>query len=528
MKKMFGSLNKFSLIIGILLFLIIAVFIYYIGVNDSPNLVPSVILSHEEVNVSISNKVSLLAYVDNVSNYTLTWISSDPNVASVNEFGTVVALNEGTAMITVSYIHSDGNVYTDNCLIKVSGGKDIKVTDITFPGEELVISENSETKIEPVILPTDVTINSIKYSSNNPNVAMINNDGVVNTFKKGNALIEIIVNDKYVDYLMINVVDKLSVNEYITVPTAIIFDDNKLALKEGDTNNLTYKVSPNEASSKYLEWQSSNDSVASVSSGVLKAIKEGQAIITVSYRGQVFDNIIINVSKKTISVTDVSLTATSTELNVNGTLQLDYKVYPTDATNPIVVFKSSDESIATVSNTGLVTGKKSGNVTITITTLDGNHTRSISLTVKTDMNRICDFSSKPNSGGDASCGKRVQSLYLTYNGSGLSHGDLITIKVGETITINVNLPTSCGSPMMLTRTSASGQDDWTTYLSGYSSPNVRMGDCSTAVYASSYKWVLTGKKVTSSPIIVSQTAEMSTTYYNYLKAMGELKIKVVN
>ena len=140
MKKMFGSLNKFSLIIGILLFLIIAVFIYYIGVNDSPNLVPSVILSHEEVNVSISNKVSLLAYVDNVSNYTLTWISSDPNVASVNEFGTVVALNEGTAMITVSYIHSDGNVYTDNCLIKVSGGKDIKVTDITFPGEELVIS----------------------------------------------------------------------------------------------------------------------------------------------------------------------------------------------------------------------------------------------------------------------------------------------------------------------------------------------------------------------------------------------------
>ena len=514
--------RKSGLFIGILIFIIIVLVIYYFNNNSNPS-IPIVNLTQETVNLSVDNKVSLLAYVENVSNYQISWTSSNKEIAVVNTIGIVTALSEGTTIITASYIHTDGKIYTDNCLINVSGGQNVKVTDITFPGEELVISKNSQTKIEPIISPTDVMINSIKFNSNNSNIATINSDGVLNTYTKGNVMIEVVVNDKYVDYLMVNVVDELSVNEYIKIPTAIIFDDDKLELTEGYVKNLAYRVSTVEANNKYLTWQSSNESIVSVSNGVIKAIKEGQTIITVGYGGQVFDNVIINVSKKKISVTDISLTATSTELNINGTLQLDYKVYPTDATNQGVVFKSSDDSIATVSNTGLVTGKKAGNVTITITTLDGNHTRSISLKVKSSSGGSGSggTSDGPYQGstGETTCTQKSPNLSLMYNGRSIAHDSTITMHVGETIYIKVLLPNYCGSDYLITSTIADGETGWRNYLSGMS---VR----SSGNNASSYEWKLTANKVTSG-VSVSQTALFQTELYYSVKSMARIVIKVI-
>lgn len=530
-KDIFNKINKSSLLIGILIFLILVLVIYYVSSGESEPVQPMVTLTQEQVNLSQNNKVSLLAYVSNVNDYRINWISSNPIVASVNNYGTVTALSEGTTIITASYLHTDGKTYTDTCIITVIGGIDVKITDITFLGEELVISKNSETKIEPIVLPTDAIINSIKYTSSNPNVAVINDDGILRSLMVGRTTIEIIINDKYSDYLFVNVIDDALVNEYIKVPTAVMFSDTRLELEEGETKNLSYQVSPADASGKYLNWNSSNDSVVSVKDGVITANKEGQVIISVSYNNQVLDNVIVSVLKKEIKVTGVTLTASKTDLKVNETLQLTYGVYPKDATNQSVTFKSSDESIATVSQAGLITGKKTGTATITITTSDGNYSRSLSITISSSSggSLICDHSSKPNSGGDSSCGVRLQSLYLTRNGSSLSHGSLVKIKVGETITLRVNLPTSCGSPMLLTRTTADGDRSipWTAYMTSSSNPFVNRYDCSSAVNASSYQWIITGTKVTNGAIEMSQTAEFSTTLYNSIKAMAEIRVQVI-
>ena len=93
-------------------------------------------------------------------------------------------------------------------------------------------------------------------------------------------------------------------------------------------------------------------------------------------------NIIMNQStSEDIPVTGVSVSPTSATISVNGTQQLSATVSPSDATNKSVTWSSSNTSVATVSSSGLVTGKTAGTATITVTTNDGNKKGTATLTV---------------------------------------------------------------------------------------------------------------------------------------------------
>jgi DMSO/TMAO reductase YedYZ molybdopterin-dependent catalytic subunit len=81
----------------------------------------------------------------------------------------------------------------------------------------------------------------------------------------------------------------------------------------------------------------------------------------------------------TVAVTGVSITESDQELKVDETVQLNAVVEPANATNKNVTWSSSDESIATVDENGLVTAVAQGTVTITVTTEDGNFTDSITV-----------------------------------------------------------------------------------------------------------------------------------------------------
>ena len=59
-------------------------------------------------------------------------------------------------------------------------------------------------------------------------------------------------------------------------------------------------------------------------------------------------------------------------LDVGGSQQLKWTVEPSNATNKKLIFKSSDDSVATVSNTGYITAVKNGNAVITVTSDDNN------------------------------------------------------------------------------------------------------------------------------------------------------------
>ena len=91
----------------------------------------------------------------------------------------------------------------------------------------------------------------------------------------------------------------------------------------------------------------------------------------------------ITVTAATIeTATGVSLNKTATTISVGGDETLTATVAPANATNKAVTWSSSDNTVATVDATGKVTGIKAGTAGITVTTVDGSHTATCTVTVQ--------------------------------------------------------------------------------------------------------------------------------------------------
>lgn len=71
-----------------------------------------------------------------------------------------------------------------------------------------------------------------------------------------------------------------------------------------------------------------------------------------------------------VAVSGISLNAAQLTLNVNGTETLTASIEPENATNKDVTWASSDNTVATVDENGLVTALKEGNAKITVTAAD--------------------------------------------------------------------------------------------------------------------------------------------------------------
>ncbi len=148
----------------------------------------------------------------------------------------------------------------------------------------------------------------------------------------------------------------------------------------GDSLELNATVYPSNATEKDVIWSSDNPAAVTVSDdGVVTAVGEGSAVITATTKA--FGKTASCTINVIIPVTGVSLDTTSTELMVGNTVQLIATVNPSNATNKAVTWTSSDDTIATVSNNGVVTGVGEGTVTITVTTVDGQKTASCEVEV---------------------------------------------------------------------------------------------------------------------------------------------------
>ncbi|AGK99880.1 S-layer homology domain-containing protein [Desulfoscipio gibsoniae] len=97
--------------------------------------------------------------------------------------------------------------------------------------------------------------------------------------------------------------------------------------------------------------------------------KENSDIVTFNYRVQ------------TVAITGVGIAEGDQQLEVNQTVQVTAEVQPENATDKGVTWSTSDQSVATVNETGLVTAIAAGTATITVTTNDGEFSDTITVTV---------------------------------------------------------------------------------------------------------------------------------------------------
>lgn len=148
--------------------------------------------------------------------------------------------------------------------------------------------------------------------------------------------------------------------------------------EEGE--QLTATVQP-ASFAKSIVWNSSDTKVASVSdSGLVTAVGPGTCIISAT-AGDRHVSATVSVLAARVRVTGVSFGETKHEIPMGGTAKLTATITPADATVKTLVWTSDDPGIASVSRTGIVTAVSVGTTKIHATSVDGNHSAEVTVTV---------------------------------------------------------------------------------------------------------------------------------------------------
>lgn len=163
--------------------------------------------------------------------------------------------------------------------------------------------------------------------------------------------------------------------------TSVNLNKTEVNLKTGQTDKLTAKLLPENATNKSVNWKSSNESVVKVdSSGKVIAVGVGNASITAAtVDGNKTST--CNVTVTPVGVTGINLNKTTDNLKIGQTDNLVAKVLPENATNKNVKWTSSNNYIAKVDNLGKVTAVSAGSAVIKAETLDGNKIAAYKVTV---------------------------------------------------------------------------------------------------------------------------------------------------
>lgn len=248
------------------------------GGNDDVPATPSTIsvtgvsLNKNSLNLEEGESESLVATVapSNATNKAVNWTSSAPGVATVDGNGKVTAVKAGSATITVTT--SDGSK-TFKCEVKVSA-KIIEVENIVVTPETAEIFEGETVTLSATISPEDASDKSITWESRSPGIAVVDNKGVVTGVSDGIVNIDAKAANGVTGTCSIHVKKDLRLK-------GIALSKSELEVTMGKTEELEVVFTPADAENKNVTWDSSDNSVATVSSsGEVKGLDVGEATIT--------------------------------------------------------------------------------------------------------------------------------------------------------------------------------------------------------------------------------------------------------
>lgn len=311
---------------------------------------------------------------DNATDKTVKWSSSNSRVVTVDSNGTVKAVGEGNATITVKT--NDGKK-TATCSVEVTKTK-VSVTGVSLDKTSLNMTVGDHATLKAKVSPADATDQSVKWTTSNEKVATVNSSGKVTAVGAGQAVITVTTNDG-------NNTAKCTVDvkQPVISVTGVSLTSTSLNMVVGQETTLIATVSPHNATDPSVTWKSSNSSVATVNNGKVTAVGEGNATIIVTTNdGGKTAACTVSVKAKTINVTGVSLNLSSWSGFIGNNVPLTATVTPSNATDKSLTWSSSNTTVATVDKDGVVRTVGLGEAVITVKTKDGGYTASCSFKVQ--------------------------------------------------------------------------------------------------------------------------------------------------
>ena len=297
----------------------------------------SIVLNKKELTLQKGETANVLVNVGpvDVSDPTVTWSSSNPNVATVDN-GLITAVGGGECDI-VATTH---NGLTATCHVSVP----VAPEQISFESAEVSAIIGDKVTLNAILTPDDVTEKALTWATSDTEVATVEN-GVASCIGLGEAVITA------------TTVNGLSAECKITVnpimAESITLDLTEVETQIGETFTLTATISPDDTTDKSVTWTSSDTNVATVEAGVVTCVGVGEAVITATTVNGLTATCAVTVTR--ILVESIVIDPSSIEGERGEQIQLTATVLPENATNKTLDWGSDDEFVAKVSETGLVT-----------------------------------------------------------------------------------------------------------------------------------------------------------------------------
>lgn len=378
-----SKISRFLLFGFYLLFIIIGVVVYYMLRADKYEFY----LKKDEVSIFTGSTYQVelqpkdIRYFDYL-NY--DYSISDTNVATVDEFGTVTAVGEGTTTLTISLspgftkktmkIHSERIAIEKISLMMYKDDKYQMGTSVTLTPDQSI-------SLKAIANDREDLNTTVVYGSSNPNVVSVDEFGNVTAKSEGSAVIT--ANKDGIEGKL-NVTVKKSGSGSSSSKTIqnINFSPDSLTVKRGSSVQLVVNVTPKELSSSSFTWSSSDTNIASVDEkGLVKTISNGKVVITAKSNNGLLANCSITVTDEEIKISKITLNSNKATLYVGGKYNLTATISPTTATLRNVTWTSSNPNVATVDN-GNVVAKAEGTAVITASNDDGSAKATSTITVK--------------------------------------------------------------------------------------------------------------------------------------------------
>ena len=302
--------------------------------------------------------LSAVCTPENASNRNITYTSSDIGIAKITE-RTMRGIQAGTCELVVAS-KQNPEVTETFCVLVTQ-----PITKLEITADSKKLSAGSTMALQVNYTPANATIQQVEWKSRNTKVATVDENGVVTGVGRGNVYIDAKAADG----------SGRSASFYLTVTQpaqTLTLKNTDVQVVTGRRVTLTPQIGPSNTDDKTVGWFTSDESIATVSKGVVTGVKAGECDITCVSNSNPELTAVAHVSVIQ-QVTKIEITPEKPDpFPINTTLQLGWTVYPEDASIKDVTFSSSRPKVASVDQNGLVTGLSKGDANITVSATDGS------------------------------------------------------------------------------------------------------------------------------------------------------------
>lgn len=315
--------------------------------------------------------------------------SSDPDIVSVSETGSVKALKAGSSIITAS--DSSGN--QASCTVTVFTGD--PPTGVRLEPTSLTLTEGESSALKASVIPADYEDNRVYFSSSDESVARVDEKGIVKAVGAGTAVITVEASSAAVSsQCMVTVESRVQRGIFSVEVNGTLFSvagekkanmvielSNDSESLEATTNTDGKFSFENVVQGEYTLkiFKSVHDKTPSAAGKI--TVNSYDMTITCIMNNKEIVTLYQEQTVATEEVRDVSLEKSSINIEVGSSYDMSFKVTPSNAVLPTMNGRSDNEKVAVVDIDGRITGVSEGTATITFKTADGKISKNCKVTV---------------------------------------------------------------------------------------------------------------------------------------------------